>query len=55
MEHLETLVDQLAGFGSTTTSVVYSQTLPYRAPTGPDAGPQGRTIWPGRRSAGRSA
>jgi len=30
MEHLETLVDELAGFGSTTTSVVYSQTLPYR-------------------------
>ncbi|MFI9724146.1 Lrp/AsnC family transcriptional regulator [Streptomyces sp. NPDC052396] len=32
MEHLETLVDELAGFGSTTTSVVYSQTLPYRGP-----------------------
>jgi Lrp/AsnC family transcriptional regulator, leucine-responsive regulatory protein len=30
MEHLETLVDELAGFGSTTTSVVYSQTLPHR-------------------------
>jgi Lrp/AsnC family transcriptional regulator, leucine-responsive regulatory protein len=30
MEHLETLMDELAGFGSTTTSVVYSQTLPYR-------------------------
>jgi Lrp/AsnC family leucine-responsive transcriptional regulator len=30
MAHLETLVDELAGFGSTTTSVVYSQTLPYR-------------------------
>ncbi|MET9383578.1 Lrp/AsnC family transcriptional regulator [Streptomyces sp. NPDC002928] len=39
MEHLETLVDELAGFGSTTTSVVYSQTLPYRAPTGPDQRP----------------
>jgi Lrp/AsnC family transcriptional regulator, leucine-responsive regulatory protein len=35
MEHLETLVDQLAGFGSTTTSVVYSQTLPYRGPDRP--------------------
>jgi Lrp/AsnC family leucine-responsive transcriptional regulator len=35
MEHLETLVDALAGFGSTTTSVVYSQTLPYRGPVAP--------------------
>jgi Lrp/AsnC family leucine-responsive transcriptional regulator len=35
MQHLETLVDQLAGFGSTTTSVVYSQTLPYRGPDRP--------------------
>ena len=35
MEHLETLVDELAGFGSTTTSVVYSQTLPYRGPSRP--------------------
>lgn len=35
MEHLETLVDELAGFGSTTTSVVYSQTLPYRGPAQP--------------------
>ncbi|WP_441247757.1 Lrp/AsnC family transcriptional regulator [Kitasatospora sp. McL0602] len=35
MEHLETLMDELAGFGSTTTSVVYSQTLPYRGPTRP--------------------
>jgi Lrp/AsnC family transcriptional regulator, leucine-responsive regulatory protein len=35
MEHLETLVDQLAGFGSTTTSVVYSQTLPFRGPDRP--------------------
>ena len=35
MEHLETLVDELAGFGSTTTSVVYSQTLPYRGPDRP--------------------
>ncbi|MFJ9691192.1 Lrp/AsnC family transcriptional regulator [Kitasatospora sp. NPDC101183] len=30
MEHLEALVDELAGFGSTTTSVVYRRTLPLR-------------------------
>ncbi|MDN3264386.1 Lrp/AsnC family transcriptional regulator [Streptomyces sp. CSDS2] len=36
MEHLEVLMDELAGFGSTTTSVVYSQTLPYRGPIAPD-------------------
>lgn len=36
MEQLETLVDELAGFGSTTTSVVYSQTLPRRGPARPD-------------------
>ncbi|GAA2132676.1 Lrp/AsnC family transcriptional regulator [Kitasatospora kazusensis] len=35
MAHLETLMDELAGFGSTTTSVVYSQTLPYRGPARP--------------------
>jgi Lrp/AsnC family leucine-responsive transcriptional regulator len=35
MEHLETLVDELAGFGSTTTSVVYRRTLPYRDPDRP--------------------
>ncbi|MER5807813.1 Lrp/AsnC family transcriptional regulator [Streptomyces sp. NPDC002033] len=35
MEHLETLMDELAGFGSTTTSVVYSRTLPYRGPNRP--------------------
>ncbi|WP_055589938.1 Lrp/AsnC family transcriptional regulator [Peterkaempfera griseoplana] len=35
MEHLETLVDELAGLGSTTTSVVYSQTLPSRGPNRP--------------------
>ncbi|ATZ22378.1 Lrp/AsnC family transcriptional regulator [Streptomyces lavendulae] len=35
MEHLETLMDELAGFGSTTTSVVYSRTLPYRGPGRP--------------------
>jgi Lrp/AsnC family transcriptional regulator, leucine-responsive regulatory protein len=32
MAHLEQVVDQLAQFGSTTTNVVYSQTLPYRGP-----------------------
>ncbi|WP_418958193.1 Lrp/AsnC family transcriptional regulator [Streptomyces tritici] len=36
MEHLETLMDELAGFGSTTTSVVYSRTLPYRGPIAPN-------------------
>ena len=35
MAHLEQLMDELAGFGSTTTSVVYSQTLPYRGPARP--------------------
>ncbi len=35
MEHLETLMDELAGFGSTTTSVVYRRTLPYRGPARP--------------------
>ncbi|GAA0343682.1 Lrp/AsnC family transcriptional regulator [Actinoallomurus spadix] len=39
MAHLERLVDELARFGSTTTNVVYSQTLPYRGPgTPPDEG-----------------
>jgi Lrp/AsnC family leucine-responsive transcriptional regulator len=32
MDHLQQLVDELAQFGSTTTNVVYSQTLPYRRP-----------------------
>ncbi|GAA1252837.1 Lrp/AsnC family transcriptional regulator [Kitasatospora nipponensis] len=35
MGHLETLMDELAGFGSTTTSVVYSRTLPRRGPARP--------------------
>ncbi|MCF2533117.1 Lrp/AsnC family transcriptional regulator [Yinghuangia soli] len=35
MGHLETLMDELAGLGSTTTSVVYNQTLPYRGPDRP--------------------
>ncbi|NUW36199.1 Lrp/AsnC family transcriptional regulator [Nonomuraea sp. SMC257] len=37
MGHLERIVDELAQFGSTTTNVVYSQTLPYRAPSAPYA------------------
>ncbi len=32
MRHLERLVGELAELGSTTTSVVYSQPLPYRGP-----------------------
>jgi Lrp/AsnC family leucine-responsive transcriptional regulator len=36
MEHLEALMDELAGLGSTTTSVVYRQTLPYRGPVAPN-------------------
>ncbi|MER6300149.1 Lrp/AsnC family transcriptional regulator [Kitasatospora sp. NPDC001539] len=35
MEHLEGVVDELAGLGSTTTSVVYRQTLPRRGPSRP--------------------
>jgi Lrp/AsnC family leucine-responsive transcriptional regulator len=35
MAHLETIVDELARFGSTTTNIVYSQTLPFRGPQGP--------------------
>ena len=35
MAHLENLVNELTPFGSTTTSVVYSQTLPYRGPAAP--------------------
>ena len=35
MVHLEQLVNELAQFGSTTTNLVYSQTLPYRGPQGP--------------------
>ncbi|MEU5910928.1 Lrp/AsnC family transcriptional regulator [Micromonospora sp. NPDC047527] len=32
MAHLERVIDELAAFGSTTTNVVYSATLPYRGP-----------------------
>ncbi|GAB2444206.1 Lrp/AsnC family transcriptional regulator [Streptomyces incanus] len=35
MGHLEALMDELAGLGSTTTSVVYSQTMPFRGPGRP--------------------
>jgi Lrp/AsnC family leucine-responsive transcriptional regulator len=35
MAHLEQLVDELCQFGSTTTSLVYTQTLPYRGPQRP--------------------
>ncbi|GAA4203230.1 Lrp/AsnC family transcriptional regulator [Streptosporangium oxazolinicum] len=37
MGHLEELVNELAQLGSTTTNVVYSQTLPYRGPRDPRA------------------
>jgi Lrp/AsnC family leucine-responsive transcriptional regulator len=37
MAHLEQLVNELMQFGSTTTNLVYSQTLPYRGPQGPGA------------------
>ncbi|MGW5266262.1 Lrp/AsnC family transcriptional regulator [Microbispora sp. NPDC004025] len=35
MAHLEKVVDDLAQFGSTTTNIVYSETLPYRGPQAP--------------------
>lgn len=35
MPHLEQLINELAQFGSTTTNVVYSETLPYRGPQAP--------------------
>lgn len=35
MAHLERLINELAQFGSTTTNLVYSQTLPYRGPREP--------------------
>ncbi|MGW2222872.1 Lrp/AsnC family transcriptional regulator [Nonomuraea sp. NPDC001684] len=37
MPHLERVIDELARFGSTTTNIVYSQTLPYRGPAAPPA------------------
>ncbi|GAA2779442.1 Lrp/AsnC family transcriptional regulator [Crossiella cryophila] len=38
MPYLEQVVNELTAFGSTTTNIVYSQTLPYRgvSPTPPD-------------------
>ncbi|MFD8076984.1 Lrp/AsnC family transcriptional regulator [Streptomyces sp. NPDC059718] len=38
MGHLEEVMDELAQFGSVTTSVVYRQTLPYRGPGGAPSG-----------------
>ena len=35
MAHLKKVVDDLAQFGSTTTNIVYSETLPYRGPHAP--------------------
>lgn len=35
MAHLEKVMDELAQFGSTTTNIVYSETLPYRGPRAP--------------------
>ena len=39
MGHLEHLVNELTEFGSTTTNLVYTETQPYRGPTGPPALP----------------
>ena len=41
MGHLEEIVDELAQFGSTTTNLVLSRTLPFRGPRvpGTDTGP----------------
>lgn len=38
MVHLEEVMDELARFGSVTTSVVCQQTLPYRGPGGAPSG-----------------
>ncbi|PWK81253.1 hypothetical protein C8D88_11821 [Lentzea atacamensis] len=35
MPHLEKVVDELMAFGSTTTSIVYSQSLAYRGVSAP--------------------
>ena len=40
MAHLEELIGELSGFGSTTTNIVYSQTLPFRGPQAPAQDPQ---------------
>lgn len=39
MAHLEEIVDALAQFGSTTTNIVLSRTLPLRGPGAPRANP----------------
>ncbi|MGC4941717.1 Lrp/AsnC family transcriptional regulator [Kribbella sp. DT2] len=39
MAHLEQLVNELTEFGSTTTNLVYTETLPYRGPVAPPAAP----------------
>ncbi|MEU7474687.1 Lrp/AsnC family transcriptional regulator [Lentzea sp. NPDC042327] len=39
MPHLERVVDELMAFGSTTTSIVYSQTMTYRGVSAPPAVP----------------
>lgn len=39
MAHLEEIVDALAEFGSTTTNLVFSRTLPSRGPREPHARP----------------
>jgi Lrp/AsnC family leucine-responsive transcriptional regulator len=43
MRHLERLIGELADFGSTTTNIVYSQTLPFRGPRRAPDGPPGFT------------
>ncbi|KOV83299.1 Lrp/AsnC family transcriptional regulator [Nocardia sp. NRRL S-836] len=39
MPHLEKVVDELMAFGSTTTTIVYSQTMPYRGVSAPPPEP----------------
>ncbi|WP_406286892.1 Lrp/AsnC family transcriptional regulator [Streptomyces sp. NBC_00209] len=40
MAHLEEIVDELAEFGSTTTNLVFSRTLPFRGPSEPRERPR---------------
>ncbi|MFJ8209231.1 Lrp/AsnC family transcriptional regulator [Streptomyces sp. NPDC096033] len=44
MGHLEEVVDALAGFGSTTTNLVFSRTLPLRGPRAPRRAAEGRPL-----------
>ncbi len=37
MRHLEQVIDELTAFGTTTTNIVYRQTLPYRGVGTPPA------------------